>query len=297
MRERMQLSGAGLVAMSAVCYGTVPIIATAAFRLGMNTSQLLAWRFVLAAALLWGITWLTHRQASAGWRVTIGLVLLGTGYAAQSGAFFVALHYIPAPAVALLLYTYPSMVTIGSAIFLREPIDFRKVVALLCAFAGTGFIVRGSQSGISDAGVGFALASAAIYSVYIIVGSRVFSRSDPVAAAATVMTSTAFFFLVTAAGLDSLVFPVDAPRLGTIGLIVVVGTAIPVLTFLVGMPRIGASRAAILSTLEPVVTVVLAGFLLDQPLDATQWGGAILVLASVVVLEVGRATELPALRA
>jgi drug/metabolite transporter (DMT)-like permease len=65
----------------------------------------------------------------------------------------------------------------------------------------------------------------------------------------------------------------------------VIGTTLPVLTFILGLPMVGPSRAAILSTFEPVSTVVLAILILGEGANPIQYLGGILILASVILLE------------
>jgi drug/metabolite transporter (DMT)-like permease len=55
--------------------------------------------------------------------------------------------------------------------------------------------------------------------------------------------------------------------------------------FLGGLPRVGASRAALLSTWEPVVTVMLAAVILGDRLSVVQVIGGLLVLLAVVVVQ------------
>jgi drug/metabolite transporter (DMT)-like permease len=66
--------------------------------------------------------------------------------------------------------------------------------------------------------------------------------------------------------------------------IAVVSTVVPISTFFAGLSRVGPSTAAILSTLEPVVTVGLAYLVFSEALSAVQLAGAVLVLAAAVVL-------------
>jgi drug/metabolite transporter (DMT)-like permease len=67
----------------------------------------------------------------------------------------------------------------------------------------------------------------------------------------------------------------------------VVGAGIPTLAFINGIRRLGPPRAAILSTLEPVVGVVLAALLLHEVPSALQAAGGVLVLAGGVLAQLG----------
>jgi drug/metabolite transporter (DMT)-like permease len=52
-----------------------------------------------------------------------------------------------------------------------------------------------------------------------------------------------------------------------------------------GLPRVGAARAALMSTVEPVITVVLAVVLLGDRLSAIQVVGGVLVLLAVIIVQ------------
>ena len=65
---------------------------------------------------------------------------------------------------------------------------------------------------------------------------------------------------------------------------IVFSTIIPVVTFLAGLERIGPTNAAMLSTLEPVVTVLLAAWLFGERLMPIVMVGGGLILAAVVLL-------------
>ena len=62
-------------------------------------------------------------------------------------------------------------------------------------------------------------------------------------------------------------------------------TMFAISAFLAALPRIGASRTALLSTVEPVVTVTLAFALLGDRFGLLQLAGAALILASAVLLQ------------
>jgi drug/metabolite transporter (DMT)-like permease len=65
---------------------------------------------------------------------------------------------------------------------------------------------------------------------------------------------------------------------------IIFSTIIPVATFLAGLERIGPTNAAMLSTLEPVVTVLLAAWLFGERLMPIVMVGGGLILVAVVLL-------------
>jgi drug/metabolite transporter (DMT)-like permease len=140
-----------------------------------------------------------------------------------------------------------------------------------------------AHGSIDTAGLLFGLATAAIYATYILTG-RVLLREVPAVVATAVIATTAGITL-TAAGIAAGQMHALTPGgYALAGSMAVVATAIPATLFLAGLARIGATRAAIISTLEPVTTVVLAALLLGEALGAVRLaGGAVVLVAAIVV--------------
>ena len=80
--------------------------------------------------------------------------------------------------------------------------------------------------------------------------------------------------------------PADAwlPLLG----LGVIATAVAIQTFYAGVKRVGGARASLISTVEPVYTIVLAMILFDESLEPVQVVGGVLVLVAVILAETGR---------
>jgi drug/metabolite transporter (DMT)-like permease len=78
----------------------------------------------------------------------------------------------------------------------------------------------------------------------------------------------------------------DTGHGSALGWLVAVGvlTVGAILCFFAGLRRVGPSTASILSTAEPLTTVVLAFVVLDDRLAPAQLAGGALVLGAVVVL-------------
>ena len=79
-------------------------------------------------------------------------------------------------------------------------------------------------------------------------------------------------------------FPASTAAWAAVGGIVLLSTVLAMITFFAGMARLGAADAATLSTLEPMVTVVLAAFFLGEAVGGWQIVGGAIILAAVIVL-------------
>jgi drug/metabolite transporter (DMT)-like permease len=278
-------AGVALVIGSAVCFGTLGVFGKLAYRLGLTTPQLLSYRFAVAAVLLWAAA-IVIREPLPPRRSLVGLAIMGgAGYVGQSGAYFNALHFIPASTNALLLYTFPVAVTLLAALLFAEPLGWTKLVAVGIAFVGTMLVVGAQLRGGSTLGIVLGLGSAAFYSGYILYGSRLLPGLPPVSATAAIMTSAAIVWGLYTAVIGQLAVTWTLPRVALIASFATLGTTIPVLTFILGLRMVGPSRAAILSTFEPAGTVLLAVIILGELASPLQYLGGALIIASVLVLE------------
>ena len=143
---------------------------TLATRAGARLSELLAWRFLIAAVLLAivaGGPSAVRREARRGLPL---VVLAGGGQAAIGGLSLGALRYIPAATMIFLFYTYPAWVTVLSALRGKEPLTGRRLIALVLSLAGIAVMVGLPGTGASSVatpGVLLALAGALLYALYI----------------------------------------------------------------------------------------------------------------------------------
>jgi len=278
-------AGVALVVGSAICFGTLGVFGKLAYRLGLTTPQLLSYRFALAAVLLW-LAAIVVRQGLPPRRSLIGLAILGgVGYVGQSAAYFSALHFIPVSTTALLLYTFPVAVTLLATLLFHEPLGWAKIGAVVLAFIGTMLVVQAQLKAAPPIGIILGLTSAAVYSGYILYGSRLLPGIPPVSATATIATAAALVWSGFSAATGQLAVNWTTSRLAVLAGFVVIGTTIPVLTFILGLRLVGPSRAAILSTFEPASSVLLAVLILGEGANPIQYLGGAFILASVVVLE------------
>jgi drug/metabolite transporter (DMT)-like permease len=247
----------------------------------MDTFTVLFLRFGISAAFMTVILLLRKEPFPHG-RILAQLVGMGAlGYVGQSFMYLTAINYASAGLVALLLYLYPFFVTVLSTIFLHEKVTRIKIITLILALLGTALTV-GPVSGMLI-GALMAIAAALIYSIYIIVGTNVMRHVSPVQSSTVIFASAGAVFgiLALASGMH---FPVSNAGWLSMAGIIFISTIIPVVAFLAGLEKIGPINAAMLSTLEPVVTVLLAMWLFGDKLQPIVMLGGGLILAAVILL-------------
>ena len=276
--------------LSAAGCGTMAIFAKEAYAAGLTLPALLAGRFTLAAAILWGMLIVRRTPLRLPARRVLGLLAMGgIGYVGQSFAFFTALQTIPAATTGLLLYTYPALVTLLAWLLLRDHLTATRALAVAVSFAGC-VLVLGAPAGtaLDPTGVAWGLTAAVVYSLYIIAGTRLTAGVPPLLASAWITTAAAAVYGAAGAAGGLLIPPADPSGWVWLVAIALVCTVLAIAGFVAGLARVGPARAAILSTFEPIVTVCLAALVLGEPLAWTQLLGGALILAAIGLLQIRR---------
>jgi drug/metabolite transporter (DMT)-like permease len=277
-----RLVGFLFIAISAASYGAMPVFARMAYASGADPLTLLFLRFALASPLMLGLCAARRAPLPRG-RALAGFAALGgIGFVAQAFCYFTALTLASASLVALVLYLYPALVAVLAAVFLKERLTRPKLAALGLALCGAiltiGFGGRGST-----AGVALAAGAALVYSFYILAGARLMRTVPALPASAVVIVSAAVVYAAIALGRGPR-WPAGAEGWLAVAVIALVCTVGAVGLFFAGMQRIGPTDSATVSTLEPVVAVVLAGVFLGERISPLAAAGGAAILAAVLVL-------------
>lgn len=276
------LAGALYVAVSASCFGAMAIFAKYAYQDGVDVPTLLLLRFSIAAVTMVAIVVAQRRAWPRGLNFWLLAAMGGIGYVGQSYCFFSALEFASAALVALLLYLHPFMVTLLSAALFGQALTRIRLLAVFAALLGTALIIGADVSG-QPLGIALGVAAAVIYSAYLLTANRVMRHEDPVAASTLVMSAAAVSLALLAI-FNGVALPQSLPGWSAILAIAGVSTVIAMVCLFIGIQRLGASDAATLSTLEPVVTTLLAAALLGEHISVVQMAGGVVILAAVIVL-------------
>ena len=204
--------------------------------------------------------------------------------------YFRAIELMPLSTAAILLYTSPIWVTLMSALFFREALTPRRLLALALAFGGCVLVSGLSGGPLTLYGLLVGLGAGVGYALYSILGTVALRRYPP-------LTVTTWTFLIAAAGSWFLCSPAElfsVMRAAPAGLLVwlipgcaVLTAVIPYLCYTVGLRSTEAGRAAILATVEPVVATLLGTLVFHERLGLASLCGILLVLAAIVLLNTG----------
>jgi drug/metabolite transporter (DMT)-like permease len=312
--DRRRALGVALILVSAFGFGSGALLAKPAYAQGLDWHVLSAYRFLFGALLAWA--WLLLFPASraalrqADRRLVVVSLALGLLYVGNSATYFAGLEDVDASLAALVVYVYPALVAVLSLRFGRRLEGRRAWGALCLALVGVALAVGGISTERLPPldGLLLIIASPIIYAVWIILSARLSGerRAGPHAededgaaaavATALMMTATAGAYWLSALLLGLPVLPAQVPLAVWPNLIGVgvFATFIAIQAFYAGAQRIGAARAALVSTIEPIWTITLAAILLRESLQPVQLVGGALILIGVVIAQTGPASMLAA---
>ncbi|HLA65321.1 MAG TPA: DMT family transporter, partial [Candidatus Saccharimonadales bacterium] len=185
---------------------------------------------------------------------------------------------------------YPALVAVASVAWFGERLDRARWAALGVSLAGVVLVMAGAGpvDKLDLVGIGLALVGALAQMFYALAARHGFSSIPGPQAAAITMSGAAAVYLVFGlliGHIGSVAQPLASLRaLWPVLLAGVVGAGLPTVCFITGIRRLGAPRATILATLEPVVGVGLAALLFNEPPTALQIvGGALIILAGILL--------------
>ncbi len=251
--------------------------------------DLAVWRFVVAVPLMLLICLLNDRSRGQIGGRNIGFrdaLFMGVLFAAAVLCAFLALQRLPGSTYVVLFFTYPAIIVVLS-LFLGETIRLRAWLALMMALVGVGLTVPdfATPGAIDLVGVALSLANAAIVAVYYLSARRMLQGVEDISRASAFMMLGTLLVLLLSVPVRGLQTPQNAVTiLGLFG-IATLGTVLPVFATNIAIQRIGPARASLVSTVEPVLAMIVAMVFLGEIILGVQWLGATLIVGSVIMLQ------------
>lgn len=276
---------AALVALSACCFGSIPVLTTFALRAGAPLTTVLFWRYAIGGVLLIFAAGGVSAVLRPGRTALAILALAGGGQALIAFTSLSALRFVPAATLTFLFYTYPAWVAVIGALRRTDRLTSRRAIALAVSLLGI-LVMTGNPwgGGLHPAGVALALGSAFLYAVYIPLIDHFQRLTAAPVAAAYASGGAAITLALTGLASGTLTASLTTPAWESAITLGVVSTALAFLAFLRGLRTLGPVRAAIVSTVEPFWSALLATLALGQPLSMRAIVGGALIAAAVVVL-------------
>lgn len=289
--------GGVLIALAgAICFSTKAIFVKLAYRdTDIDAITLLALRMLFSLPFFVVSAAIASRKAdnvkftSKQWIIVAVVGLLG--YYISSLLDFLGLQYISAGMERLILFIYPTLVLLMSAVFFKQKINRYQWMALIITYAGLALAfyseVDWSQEQNNDFYLGAILIflCAITYALYIVGSGRIIPKVGAAKFNSYAMTFASIGVLLHyAIGSDTSVFNLSPLVYFYSGMMALVSTVIPSYLVTEGIKRIGSDNAAIVGSIGPMSTILQAYILLHEPVFILQIAGTILILVGILLI-------------
>ncbi|HEU4401571.1 MAG TPA: EamA family transporter, partial [Candidatus Polarisedimenticolia bacterium] len=273
----------------AFCYSCLGILGKKALAEDVPLLSILSTRFTLGALIYWGWVLLRAdlRRSVKGLAAPRARALFAWGlfgFAGQSVIFFAALQRISASLSEVLLYTCPAFLALILWVTTGRRPTGTQGGAIVLALSGT-WLCAGPIAGATDSlGVALAVLAGFWYALFLLRLHRITPGLPSALSGALIISGAAVAFDLATLLLGGYHVPATPAAWGAILGMVLTATVFGFVLFVVGLKRVGAQTASILSTFEPLGTLMLARLLLGERLTPPQWAGAALIIGASFVL-------------
>ncbi len=275
---------------AAILWGILVIFIKNLSGAGLSSMEIVTLR-VYGAALVLVTGLLLYNKKLLRIRLKDAWCFVGTGVVSIvffSYCYFKNVTVSSVAVSSILMYTSPIWVTIFARVVFREKIGRKKLVALVMAFFGCVLVsgITGGIGRVSMEGLLLGLGSGIGYGLYSIFGRIALEKGyHP-------MTVSAYTFLFACVGVLPFIKPVEIwnKMNGEPGLwgwalcMVFFSTCMSFTLYTVGLKYMEAGRAAVLATLEPIVTTLVGVVVYKEMLSLVMVCGIALVLGASILI-------------
>jgi DME family drug/metabolite transporter len=293
-------AGAGMILAAAAFFATLGPLSEFADRADVSSLALVTWRAGLGAICV--LLFVAARRAVGRPARLIPLSAIPTrdrwfvAAAAVANTIlnlsvFIAFQRVGITLSLLVFYLYPAFVALVSVVWLGERLDRIRWGALVMSLLGSALVVAGAGTigELDGLGIGLALLGGLGQTFYVLSARYGFARVPGAQAAIMTMAGAASLYVILAlvfVGAGTLLQPLAGfASTWPVLLAGVLGAGVPTFLYITGIRRLGAPRAAILATFEPVVGVALAALLLAEQPGPLQLLGGMLIIGAGIVLQ------------
>jgi drug/metabolite transporter (DMT)-like permease len=276
-------------AAAATLWGLSGIVVKDGLGPALTAEALLVLRLVGSATLIGaGVATLRPdrlRLPRAAWGATL---VLGAAQAILQYAYYRAVTATNVGTAVFLEYLAPILVVIVSWGRGRLRFEAWSLGATLVALAGSWLLVTGGGGTLqlSAMALRFGLLAAVMLAAQNLLLEGLLPKADRTSILlwSTIAAALTSLPLGDAGALMRLDILAGRPGL-SVAYMIVLATVVPMLLLMVAIRRLGAAKAGLVVTLEPVVASIAAAALLGEQMSAVQWGGGGLILTALVLMQ------------
>ena len=277
--------------LAAVGFSAKAILVKLAYLSSVDAVTLLALRMVFSVPFFIGVAIWTRRQHAEPLNTHDRFLVLGlglVGYYLSSYLDFLGLQYISAGLERLILFLYPTMTVIISALLFKRAIGRMVIAAMALSYAGIALVFLhdvGAKEGSIVLGASLVFASTLSYSIYLVGAGHAIARIGTMrftAYASLVASVACVLQFMVMRPLTALELPVRVYELSIA--MAIFSTVLPVFLLSFAIRRIGSGSASLIGSIGPVSTIYMAYVILGESISLLQIVGSSLVLCGVLII-------------
>lgn len=273
--------------LSAVIYGCMPLMAKHIYADGVNPMSLVFLRNFFSLPPLAALALRETKTLKIPIKLLPSISLISLlGCCITPILLFSAYPFMASGTATVFHFIYPAVVVISEILFFKNKAQPGNIIGVFLCFWGVSFFYSPGEP-ISLPGSALALLSGITFAAYVVLLAH-FGKGS--------ISNSLFCFYVTAVSsiatliiciaADSLVLPSSPLGWGLCVLFSLLVTTGAVSLFQQSTFLIGSERTSILSTLEPITSIVLGVICFGEPLGPRVIIGSVLVVTASVLIAV-----------
>ncbi len=286
---------------AAFLFSTKAIIIKQAYALSplVDGTVLMALRMLSALPFFLLLCWFNRQHnkniAPKDWMLLIFAGLIG--YYLSSWLDFAGLMYISASLERIILFLYPTLTVLVSSVIYKQKLSLKSAIAIALSYGGTVIVMLQEQSSVAHEGnfwlgVSLVFASAISFASYLLLTPRLIHKfgswnyTGLALSIACFGTLTHYFIAIP----NPITLLTQLP-IGVIGYGIALGllvTVLPTILIAQSISRLGAAQSAMIGSIGPVLTIILAVALLGEHMNAIQWFGCLLNIVGVMMITLSK---------
>jgi drug/metabolite transporter (DMT)-like permease len=278
------IKGILYVVAAAVIFGFLPFFTKVVLANGFNETTFIFVRSIFTTVFIYALIKKKGISLKLDDVKFIDIVKVGFfGYGGMLYALILSYKFMPTGIASAIHFVYPLAVMVGGVLYYNEKFNIKKMATVVLALAGIFLIIGLDNEGsISILGFILALLSGILYAYYMLeVGSGSFKKMNSLKVVFYVSVSNIFLFLIASIITGNFTFNADFTGYFYV-LIIAALTLVGMIAIKLGLERVNVVTASIISTFEPLTSLVVGVLLLGEILLFNHIIGSLLILVSVI---------------
>lgn len=284
--KNSKIKGYIYVILSAVIFGSMPLMATNIYKDGVTPLSLVLLRNMLSMPMLAIAALITKKTLKVPVKALPSISVIGLlGCCITPLMLFASYTYIPSGVATVFHFVYPVIVLIVNLI-IRKTADTGSIISVLICFAGICFFYNPGNP-LNFTGASLALLSGVVYALYIIMLSRFkYKKLSGFLFSFYISVTSSTVLLIVCLITNKIALPQTGFGWVLSAFFAFAVNVGAVVLFQQGTVIIGSQQSSILSTFEPITSVVIDAAILTGVLPSVPSviGCVLVILASILIV-------------